>query len=224
MTIPVIAICGIATDAASWRDMPVTRIFVPRGRTIAAMAEAILADLPERFALCGHSMGGYVALEIAQRAGGRMSGLALIGSSAAADTPEQQAARERVMVQARQDFAAVAEKLAPAMLSRASRAVPGLLADTHAMLVRCGAALFAEQQGAAATRSDYRASLAAVAVPTLIVAGEEDRIVDPDRSRELASAIAHADLRLAPACGHVPQREAPDFTAAALRQWAEKAR
>src|SRR3546814_5018166 len=44
MTIPVIAICGIATDAASWRGMPVTRIFVPRGRTVAAMAAAILPE------------------------------------------------------------------------------------------------------------------------------------------------------------------------------------
>jgi pimeloyl-ACP methyl ester carboxylesterase len=220
----VIAICGIATDAASWRGMPVTRIFVPRGRTIAAMADAILADLPERFALCGHSMGGYVALRIARQAGERMTGLALLGSSAADDTPEQRAARGRVIEQARQDYVGVAEKLAPAMLSRASRALPGLLADTQAMLMRCGAVLFAEQQGAAATRPDHRASLAAVAVPTLILAGEEDRIVDPDRSREMAAAISHADFRLVPACGHVPQREAPDFTAAALRQWAEKAR
>src|SRR3546814_17470697 len=80
MTIPVIAICGIATDAASWRGMPVTRIFVPRGRTVAAMAAAILPELPERFALCGHSMGGYVALELARQAGQRMAGLALLRS------------------------------------------------------------------------------------------------------------------------------------------------
>ncbi len=223
MTTEVIAICGIATDAASWRDMPVTRIVVPRGRTIAAMADAILADLPERFALCGHSMGGYVALQIARQAGERVTGLALLGSSAAADTPEQRAARDRVIGQARQDFAGVADKLAPAMLSRASRAVPGLLADTHAMLMRCGAALFAEQQGAAATRPDYRAGLAAITVPTLIVAGEEDRIVDPGRSREMAAAIPHADFRIVPACGHVPQREVPDVTAALLHQWTEKA-
>lgn len=224
MTIPVIAICGIATDEASWRAMPVTRIVVPRGPTIAAMAAAVLPDLPDRFALCGHSMGGYVALEIARCTGARMAGLALLSSSAAADTAEQQAARDRVIGQALHDFAGVAEKLAPAMLSRASRAMPGLLADTHAMLVRCGGALFAEQQRAAAARDDYRASLAAIAVPTLILAGEEDRIVAPDRSHEIATAIAAADLVLAPACGHLPQREAPEFTAAALQRWIERAR
>ncbi|MBB5706696.1 alpha/beta fold hydrolase [Sphingopyxis panaciterrulae] len=224
MTIPVIAICGIATDAASWRGMPVTRIFVPRGRTVAAMAAAILSELPERFALCGHSMGGYVALEIARQAGERMAGLALLSTSAAADSDEQRAARDRVIAQAKEDFEGVAQKLAPAMLSRVSRAVPGLLDETHAMLMRCDGALFAEQQAAAAGRPDYRASLAAVSAPTLILAGEEDRIVAPDRSREIAAAIAHADLCLVPACGHVPQREAPDFTAAALRRWAGQAR
>lgn len=224
MEIPVIAICGIATDEASWQAMPVARIFVPRGRTVAAMAAAILDALPDRFVLCGHSMGGYVALEIARQARDRMTGLALLSSSAAADTPEQRAARDVVMAQAQNDFAGVADKLAPAMLSRASRAVPGLLADTHAMLMRCGGALFAEQQAAAASRPDYRASLAAISVPTLILAGEEDRIVAPDRSREIAAAIPHADLKLVPVCGHVPQREAPDFTAAALRHWAGQAR
>lgn len=224
MEIPVIAICGIATDEASWQAMPVTRIFVPRGRTIAAMAAAILGELPERFALCGHSMGGYVALEIARQASDRMTGLALLSSSANADTPAQRAARDAVIAQAQDDFAGVAEKLAPAMLARASRAADGLLADTHAMLMRCGGALFAEQQAAASSRPDYRASLAAISVPTLVLAGEEDRIVAPDRSREIAAAIPHADLKLVPACGHVPQREAPDFTAAALRHWAGQAR
>src|SRR3546814_14065065 len=92
------------------------------------------------------------------------------------------------------------------MLSRVSRAVPGLLDETHAMLMRCDGALFAEQQAAAAGRPDYRASLAAVSALTLILAGEEDRIVAHARAREIAAAIAHADLCLVPACGHAPQR------------------
>ena len=222
MAVPVIAICGIATDDASWLTMPVTRVFVPRGGSIAAMAETVLAELPERFALCGHSMGGYVALEIARQSGGRLAGLALLGSSAAADTPEQRAARDVVIAQAEHDFDGVADRLAPAMLSRPSRAVPGLLAEVRAMLMRCGAKLFAEQQAAAATRPDYRASLAAIAVPTLVLAGDADRIVAPDRSREIADAIRGARFECVPDCGHVPQREAPGRVAFLLQQWADE--
>ncbi|HMQ20406.1 MAG TPA: thioesterase domain-containing protein, partial [Sphingopyxis sp.] len=81
MAVPVIAICGIATDEASWQDMPVDRILLPEGTTMDAMAGAILADLPDRFALAGHSMGGYVALEIAARAGERLAGLALLSNA-----------------------------------------------------------------------------------------------------------------------------------------------
>ena len=42
--------------------------------SIAALAAAVLAEAPERFALCGLSMGGYVAFEIMRRAPGRSSG------------------------------------------------------------------------------------------------------------------------------------------------------
>ncbi|WP_256839436.1 alpha/beta fold hydrolase, partial [Sphingopyxis sp. KK2] len=80
MDIPVIAICGIATDEASWLGMPVDRIVVPRGATLDAMAAAILTELPDRFALAGHSMGGYVALAIAARAPERLAGLALLST------------------------------------------------------------------------------------------------------------------------------------------------
>src|SRR3546814_14445883 len=90
------------------------------------------------------------------------------------------------------------------MLSRVSRAVPGLLDETHAMLMRCDGALFAEQQAAAAGRPDYRASLAAVSAPTLILAGEADRLVAPDRPHALPAPLAHAYLLLVPASGHVP--------------------
>ena len=74
----------------------------------------------------------------------------------------------------------------------------------------------------AATRPDYRASLAAIAVPTLVLAGDADRIVAPDRSREIADAIRGARFECVPDCGHVPQREAPGRVASLLQQWADE--
>ena len=221
MSVPVIAICGIATDEASWRDMPVDRILLPEGATVAAMAGAILADLPGRFALAGHSMGGYVALEIAARAGDRLAGLALLSSACAADSDAAKAGRQGAIDQARADFPALAERLARAMISPASRADAALLADIHAMLLRCGAERFAMQQAAAATRQDRCGLLPTLAVPLLLLAGEEDGIVPPDRSREMAAALPGATLRMIPGCGHILQREAPEATRAALAAWRE---
>ena len=46
--------------------------------TMAAMAEATLAVAPPSFALCGFSMGGYVAFEIFRRAPERVERIALM--------------------------------------------------------------------------------------------------------------------------------------------------
>lgn len=222
MDIPVIAICGIATDEASWQSMPVDRIVVPRGASVDAMAAAILAELPDRFALAGHSMGGYVALAMAARAQERVEGLALLSTACTADSDEAKAGRRTAIEQAQADFPALADRLARAMLSRSSRADAALLADTHAMILRCGADRFAEQQAATATRVDRCDLLLRIAVPALVLAGSQDVIVAPDRSREMAASIPDAVLAMIPDCGHVPQREAPDMTRTMLLRWRER--
>lgn len=222
MEFPVVAICGIATDEASWLGMPVDRIFVPRGASVDAMAAAILGELPDRFALAGHSMGGYVALAMAALAPERLAGLALLSTACTADSEEAKAGRRTAIEQAQTDFPALADRLARAMLSRSSRADAALLADTHAMILRCGAERFAEQQAATATRTDRCDLLQSLAMPALVLAGSQDAIVAPDRSREMAWAIPDAMLAMIPECGHVPQREAPDMTRAMLLRWRER--
>src|SRR5256885_839790 len=47
-------------------------------RSLAAMAQRVLADAPERFALLGHSMGGRVALEVLRAAPARVERIALL--------------------------------------------------------------------------------------------------------------------------------------------------
>ena len=48
----------------------------------------VLAEAPPRFALVGHSMGGYIALEIMRQAPERVAKLALLNTQARPDTPE----------------------------------------------------------------------------------------------------------------------------------------
>ena len=57
------------------------------------MAEAVLAAMPPRFALVGLSLGGYVAFEIVRRALERIERLALLDTTAVADTPARRAGR-----------------------------------------------------------------------------------------------------------------------------------
>lgn len=58
---------------------------------------------------------------------------------------------------------------------------------------------------------DAREALGRIACPTLILGGEDDRIVGADASRELQERIANSALHLYPGLGHAVYEEAKDF-------------
>jgi pimeloyl-ACP methyl ester carboxylesterase len=53
--------------------------------------------------------------------------------------------------------------------------------------------------------------LGGIAVPTVVLWGESDRIVDPDYGRAYAAAIPEARFELLAATGHLPRMETPDL-------------
>ncbi len=61
--------------------------------TFEGCAEAVLAEAPERFALCGYSMGGRVALHVALAAPERVSRLVLVASTAGIEDDAERAER-----------------------------------------------------------------------------------------------------------------------------------
>jgi pimeloyl-ACP methyl ester carboxylesterase len=66
--------------------------------------------------------------------------------------------------------------------------------------------------------------LPGVAAPSLVIAGAEDRAVDPERSRQTAEGIPRCRFLLLPACGHSAPVEAPQAVTAALEELFEEAR
>jgi pimeloyl-ACP methyl ester carboxylesterase len=65
--------------------------------SVDALADRVLAAALERFALAGLSMGGYVPHAIMRRAPGRVTRLALIDTSARADTEDQLVRRKQLI-------------------------------------------------------------------------------------------------------------------------------
>lgn len=218
MSLPLIVIPGIASDAEVWRGMPPASVIMPQTVTIEAMAEEALAHAPPRFALAGYSMGGYIALAMMARAGERIERLALISTSARADDGAALVARERALNDAAADFDAFADRLARVTLDQSQWSGP-LPAVMAAMIKRAGKDNFIRQQRATMARPDRRALLPRINVPTLVLTGEADRVVNPERSRESAAAIPAARLVSIPNCGHAPMLEKPAETEAALRDW-----
>lgn len=62
-----------------------------------------------------------------------------------------------------------------------------------------------------------------VTAPTLVVAGEEDSVVKPDRSRQVAEGVQNGRFLLVPNCGHSAPFEAPGQVNAALLELFERA-
>jgi pimeloyl-ACP methyl ester carboxylesterase len=205
---------------AIWRHGPVTVANHIRDDSIGAIARRILAEAPPRFALAGHSMGGYIALEIMRQAPERVMRLALINTQARPDTPEATALRRDRIARARAgDYHAVIDELFPDQVHPSRRGDADLRALMHDMGDDIGADAFIRQQTACIGRADSRPTLAAIACPTLVLTGDEDNAIPNSLSLDMADAIPGAKLTVIPRCGHLPQPEQPQATMDALVDW-----
>lgn len=63
---------------------------------------------------------------------------------------------------------------------------------------------------------DLQGRLGELAMPVLVITGDQDRIVPTEESVRLAGELPNADLVVIPNCGHVPQEECPEAFLAAV--------
>jgi pimeloyl-ACP methyl ester carboxylesterase len=222
----IVMIPGLGSDAAVWQ--PTIDRLGSSARcqvgdtlsddTLADMAARILNDAPTHFALAGVSMGGIVALEIMKAAPQRVTRLALIDTNARADTAEQTAQRRgaNAAILETDDLAGLAAQAINHMIdASAGEDVRRAMIE---MAVRVGAAAYARQNSAMIARSDSRAVLPTIAVPTLVVVGENDRMTPLECSQEISDGIAGARLEVIQQCGHLPPIEKPNAMAKLLRE------
>jgi pimeloyl-ACP methyl ester carboxylesterase len=191
-----------------------------RDDSLDAIARQILAEAPPRFALAGHSMGGYIAFEMMRQAPDRIIKLALINSQARPDTPEATARRRDQIARAQAgEYHAVLDDLFPGFVHPSRREDASLHRLVHDMGDDIGADAFVRQQIAIIGRPDSRPILALIRCPTLVLTGDEDNTIPNSLSNEMADGIRGAKLRILPDCGHLPQVEQPQATADALIEW-----
>jgi pimeloyl-ACP methyl ester carboxylesterase len=188
--------------------------------TIPAIAAAILADAPPRFALAGLSMGGYIALEILRTAPERVARLALLDTQARADTDEARAARrQQIEIAWNGGFDRIPDLQLPRLLAEPHRNDPRLVAIVRRMAAGVGRNGFIRQQSAIMHRPDSRPGLAAIRCPTLVLVGAEDVLTPPDLAREMHEAIPGSRLAVIPGSGHLSTIEAPEAVTAELAAW-----
>ena len=226
---PFLLVPGLNCDArvyagvaqTLWPFGPVMVANHQTGDRMEAIARAILADAPPRFALIGFSMGGYICFEILRQAPERVVGLCLLDTTARPDSAESTANRRRMIALAQKGkFGAAIEQTFPRSVHADNAGDSDLYAIHRGMAEANGPKIYEQQQEAIIHRPDSRPLLAAIAVPALIVVGEGDQITPPDAAREMHEGIAGSRLLVVPRAGHLALLEQPEPVHAALREWA----
>jgi pimeloyl-ACP methyl ester carboxylesterase len=202
---------------AAWRRGSVLVADTGHDDGIADMAARLLREAAGEFVLLGTSMGGYVALEVLRQAPRRVRALALISTSARADTPEQLAAREQQsrLVEAG-DFERLVDLAFPGLVAPQHQGDPTLLADWRALALAVGAPAFLRQQRAVMDRADARELLSGIGCPTVVLHGADDRLIPLELGAELSSAIPGAELVTIEDAGHLAFLEQPEAMASVV--------
>ena len=228
---PLVLVPGLLCDERLWRHQAggladlAGRVLIPdvTGEdTVAGITRGILEAAPERFALAGLSMGGYISLEIVRQAPERVEALALLDTSARPDTPEQTEARLALIELTRAGrFDEVWRRLLPKIVHPDRVEEPGIRSDVSAMAHAVGPEGFGRQERAIIGRPDSRGDLPNISCPTLVLCGRDDILTPPHLHEELAEGIPGAHLHKIDHCGHLSTLERPEAVTRAMRAWLE---
>ena len=190
--------------------------------SLPAIAASILAVAPAQFALCGLSMGGYIAFEIMRQAPERVIKLALLDTSAKPDTSERSAIRRQLVARAEAEgLGTVSAALFPQWVHPRRVTDQALATGVANMAANTGVTHFARQMTAIAARADSRPGLAAIHVPTLVLVGRQDAATPVADAEEIVQGIVGSTLVVIEDCGHLTTLEQPDMVTTALLNWLE---
>lgn len=207
--------CKALADVAECLPLP-----LDGGPSMAALAGAVLARAPARFALVALSMGGHVAMEIMRQAPERIERLALVDTRAGVDSPERltvRAADDQIV--RTQGFAALARTLPARWMGPRAAADPALCALVEGMVLSVSDEVRNDQLQALLGRIDSRPSLPAIRCPTLVMCGRDDKPNPVWMHEEMAQLIPGARLCILDDCGHLSPIEQPHAVSDALRDW-----
>ena len=178
---------------------------------LSQLARTVRSHVPEGASLLGWSLGGMIALELARQDPGLVSALILV-----ATTPKFVACDDW----AHGMQAAVLDEFARGLASDHRGVVQNFLAlqtrgderslETLRLLKRSLEAHGPPDPRALAAglevlrTADLRDALPGIALPTLVIAGDRDRLTPAGAGRALAAALPQARYREIPRSGHAP--------------------
>jgi 3-oxoadipate enol-lactonase len=187
--------------------------------TMDAAADFLAGELDragvDKAAVCGLSMGGYVAFSLWRRHRDRVAGLMLANTKAEGDDDAGREKRRAVAEKARAEGSEAIADAPPPLLSEG--ADTSLWEQVKGMIrAQSGEAIAAAALGMG-ERPDSTPILGEISVPTTIVVSSGDTLIPAAVTEPIASAIPGAKLVTLEGAGHLSNLEDPDGFNRALR-------
>ena len=184
---------------------------------LASLAAALQPVLDDECVLVGWSLGSLAALELSLSAPHRVKALIAVAGTPkflnsddwheGVDANVLDSFAERLT----QDFAGTVRDFLALQVQGSDRARETLRALRRKVLDHGAPAMPALVAGLEVLRkADLRESLARIRVPTLVIAGERDRLTPPGGSRELAQRLTGARFHLVDGAAHAPFLSHPE--------------
>ncbi|WLR59106.1 alpha/beta fold hydrolase [Guptibacillus hwajinpoensis] len=188
--------------------------------TITDLAESVLQEAPEQFALAGLSLGGIVAMEIIRIAPERITKLALLDSNPYAPTVDQLDSWKKLIQRVEGgEFQEIVQSLLPKLIHPTALTDRNLTNTIIQMAENIGPQAYIRQLKAVGTRTDARERLKSVSCPTLLLVGKEDGVCPPNFHQDMHHLLPNSSFITIKNCGYLSSLEAPEEVTSAMREW-----
>lgn len=175
----------------------------------------------EKAVFIGCSIGGYILVECWRVMREQIRGLVLCNTKASADSEEARANRVKSISDVQTHGpSSFCDKMATICVGESTqRNRPDIFdAARNTMRMSTVKGLVANLE-CLGSRIDSIPTLHTIHVPTLILAGKEDVLTNPDDAKAMQNGITKSQLMTVPQTGHYTPFENPDETARILRQF-----
>ena len=173
--------------------------------------------------LCGHSMGGYVAIELASQYQEKIEGLSFFHSNPAPETDQSKTNRERAIEIVRKQkgqfiTSFIPDLFAPINVERCQSEIEDLRTSANNMSPEAVIAALSGMKD----RPSRLNVLVDADFPIQFIAGKQDSKIPTEKMMAAALLPHQAEIILLDQCGHMGHIEEPNITFAALMHFAEK--
>lgn len=190
-------------------------------------AAAVLGALKiDRAVVCGSSMGGYVSFALWRRHPELVRALILINTRAMPDDAEGKAKRDATISRVRRDGPGfLADVMVPDLLAPTTiTTMPDVVTQVTTAIRSARADGVAGALAAMRDRPDATPLLSTITVPTLVIAGHDDRLIPTAVQRSMADAIPGSHFTVLPGAGHLAPLEQPVNTGRLVGEFLESLR